>query len=194
MKPDFHAEKSAERFGGKPDDYLDIHSLLDSTKGAVSDMRHRMITHNSFFITHFLPRIFGETRINSDGKVYSVRDIGEQHVLEDYSVTGRAEDGFIPNPSDFAEAMDLTDWMRNGANGALPPSHPGNRRPRPEASSPTPQERQREHTPAPKVRNFPPRGSGVIDGAARNHTPVVEDLMNLDPSNSIVFDGAGRSG
>lgn len=34
MIPYIHAELSAKRFGGVPEDYLDIHELMDSSKAA----------------------------------------------------------------------------------------------------------------------------------------------------------------
>lgn len=114
-KPWIHAQSSARRFGGKPEDYLEIHELMDKSKGTIADSRHRCITHQSWFIMEILPRIFGDVFTNSDGKVVSVRDIGEGHVLEDYS--GR----FIPTVQDFLEDMPYKDWMNNGY-GEPPPS------------------------------------------------------------------------
>lgn len=82
MKPLQHAKISAKKHGGKWEDYIDIHEFFDQTKAQVPDMRHRAILHNSFGI--FLARqMFGEVRTNSAGREYSVRDIGEDHVLED---------------------------------------------------------------------------------------------------------------
>lgn len=52
-KPYIHAISSAKRFGGKPEDYIEIHNLMDSSKGAIPDNRHRALTHNSwFFLTY----------------------------------------------------------------------------------------------------------------------------------------------
>lgn len=82
MKPLQHAKISANKHGGKWEDYIDIHEFFDQTKAQVPDMRHRAILHNSMGI--FIARqVFGEVRINSAGREYSVRDIGEDHVLED---------------------------------------------------------------------------------------------------------------
>lgn len=114
-KPYIHALSSAKRYGGTPDDYMDIHILMDSSKAAVADNRHRFLTHNAWFIGHILEKIFGSTRINSDDKVYSVRDIGEQHVLEDFG--GK----FIPTAQDYVESMEFAMWMQNGRG--IPPSH-----------------------------------------------------------------------
>ena len=106
-KPHIHAISSAKKFGGKMEDYLDIHELMDSSKSVVSCNRHRVLTHQSWFISVILPKIFGSTRTNSDNKTYSVVDVGEQHILEDFG-------GFIPTPQDYIENMEWQDWMNNG--------------------------------------------------------------------------------
>lgn len=113
-KPWIHALSSAKRFGGKPEDYMPLHELMDSSKSAIPDNRHRMLTHNSWFIGFVIPRVFGEVFTNSDGKVISSRDIAEQHCSEDYK-------GFIPSACDFSMSMTFEPWMDNG-NGK-PPSY-----------------------------------------------------------------------
>jgi len=114
MKPWIHAESSARKFGGKPEDYIEIHNLLDSSKGAICDNRHRALTHNSWFLSVVLERIFGVTIENSNGKKISVRNIGEQHISEDFR--GK----FIPTAQDYLQDMEIRGWMNN-ANG-VPPS------------------------------------------------------------------------
>lgn len=114
-KPWIHAQSSAERFGGVAEDYLPIHDLLDSSKGAIADNRHRALTHTSWFLTHILERIFGATLTNSDGKQVSVREVGEQHVREDLG-------GIIPTAQDYLAEMEYQRWMGRGARGPLPPS------------------------------------------------------------------------
>lgn len=118
-KPIVHAASSARRFGGKPEDYLPIHQLIDSSKGAMADNRHRALTHNSWFIgpDGILERVFGTSITNSAGRVVAVRTIGEQHILEDFR--GR----FIPSVQDYLEHMDLQRWMNNGQDGDTPSSH-----------------------------------------------------------------------
>ncbi len=114
-KPWIHSESSAREFGGKPEDYIEIHNLMDSSKGAVADNRHRALTHNAWFLSVILERIFGVTITNSEGNRVSVRDIGEQHILEDYG--GK----FIPTAQDFLQQLRHAEWMNNG-NGDPPPS------------------------------------------------------------------------
>lgn len=115
-KPYIHACSSARKFGGKPEDYMDIHNLMDSSKAAMADNRHRALTHNVWFVSVILERIFGSTFVNSDGQTVSVRDVAEQHILEDYG--GR----FIPTAQDFLQDIPFQDWM-NGRG--LPPSAAG---------------------------------------------------------------------
>ena len=45
---------------------------------------------------------------NSDGKKVHVRDIAEQHILEDFRMR------FIPSLSDYVNNMQLKGWMNNG--------------------------------------------------------------------------------
>lgn len=125
-KPFIHAKSSARKYGGKPEDYEEIHSFMDSSKAAFPTNAHRALTHNAWFIFNILERIkFHNSApctpdnrfpliINSDGREVSVRDIGEQHILEDYK--GR----FIPSAADFLNEMEFKPWMDNG-NG-VPPS------------------------------------------------------------------------
>lgn len=109
MKPWIHAQSSAKRWGGRPEDYIEIHNLMDSSKAAMADCRHRALTHNAWFVGVILERIFGVTITNSNGRTVSVRSIGEEHVLEDYR--GR----FIPTAQDFLQNMELETWMVSGA-------------------------------------------------------------------------------
>lgn len=113
MKPQVHAESSAKKYGGKPEDYIKIHEWFDQTKAFIPDNRHRAILHSSFGI-FLCEQVFGRTILNSLGKEISVRDLGEQHCLEDFH--GR----FIPTPQDYLENMEYKDWMHG--NG-VPNSH-----------------------------------------------------------------------
>lgn len=137
-----HAQSSARRYGGVPEDYLPIHDLMDSSKAAFPDNRHRALTHNSWFF-FIVERIFGhEIELTCDkcagtgfdagrgvgcsacmdeptpGKrgTAKTRYICEQHVLEDFG--GK----YIPTPADYIEGMEFQPWMNNGIEGA-PTSH-----------------------------------------------------------------------
>lgn len=113
-KPWIHAESSARRWGGEPQDYIEIHNFMDSSKGTIADNRHRALTHNAWFLSNVLERVFGVVIENSAGRKVSVRDVGEQHVLEDFS--GR----FIPSAQDYLESIPMADWMNNGKKGSPP--------------------------------------------------------------------------
>ena len=115
-KPIFHAMSSARKFGGKSEDYIAIHDFFDMSKGAIPDNRHRALTHNSWFLSNVLERVFGHTITNSDGKIVSTREIGEQHILEDFG------NRFIPSAQDYLQEIEFKDWMNNGVKG-VPPSH-----------------------------------------------------------------------
>lgn len=102
MKPYYHCKNSANKFGGIPEDYEKIHNFLDSSKAHFADARHRALLHSSFGIW-LAEQMFGITIKNSDGQTICVRDIAEQHVLEDL--------GFIPHVGKYLKHMNITDWM-----------------------------------------------------------------------------------
>lgn len=109
MKPFIHSTISAKRFGGKPEDYQEIHDFFDWSKIAYPHMKHRAILHNSFGI-YLCEKIFGITLTNSDGKKVSVRDVAEQHVIDDL--------GRIPTVEDWLKHMELTEpWMKGDKSG-----------------------------------------------------------------------------
>lgn len=108
MIPYIHAELSAKRYGGVPEDYLDIHELMDSSKAAFPNNAHRVLTHNSWFVVNILPKVFGHRRVNSDGQKYNVKDVGEYHILEDFKMQ------FIPSVQDYLENLVVQPWMNNG--------------------------------------------------------------------------------
>jgi hypothetical protein len=93
---------SVKKWGGVPEDYLPIHDMMDSSKAHVADMRHRMVFHSSFGI-FVMEKIFGTFITNSDGKKVQVRDVAEQHCLEDL--------GCIPTLQDYLEETPLQPWM-----------------------------------------------------------------------------------
>lgn len=97
MKPWQHSRASVGRWGGDPKDYLAVHDLIDSSKAHVPDMRHRALLHSSFGI-FIVERVFGTTITNSDGKTVSVRDVAEQHVIEDL--------GTIPTVLHYLDGID----------------------------------------------------------------------------------------
>jgi hypothetical protein len=141
-----HAICSGKRYGGTPDMYLSLHETMDSSKEAIADNRHRILSHHMWFVKRVLQRIHGDffvvpttdegfalaaeieqkkreiaelqerMRAEKLGRVVSVAQIGEDHILEDYG--GK----FIPLAIDYVESgeMQLADWMQNGVKGHPP--------------------------------------------------------------------------
>lgn len=110
-----HSISSVKRWGGEIEDYILIHKKLDCSKKYFPDNRHRMLTHNMFFIFEVIIPLFGEYIENSNGRKVSTKDICERHILEDYRMK------FIPTPQDWLENLNLVSWMQNGF-GELPSS------------------------------------------------------------------------
>lgn len=149
-KPSIHSKSCARKFGGLDTDYIEIHNMMDSSKGHFADNRHRTIFHHSFgifimekmfgidfgmlqklkskfnwtneeedavlgFLKHC--RLHGTNIKNSNGKEVSVRDVAEQHILEDFKMR------FIPSAQDYLSVMELRPWMNNALGGDTPPSY-----------------------------------------------------------------------
>jgi len=57
-KSDKHAESSAKQFGGKAEDYLEIHEMMDSSKSSHADNRHRVIFHSAMG-SYIMQKMFG---------------------------------------------------------------------------------------------------------------------------------------
>lgn len=102
MKPLIHSKSSVKKYGGVIEDYLPIHDFMDSTKAAFPDIRHRAILHNAFGI-FLAEKVFGTYFKNSQGKDVSVRDVAEDHVIEDL--------GFIPTMENYLKNMQIQEWM-----------------------------------------------------------------------------------
>lgn len=100
--PYYHAVSSARLFGGKAEDYLEIHHWFDATKESFCDFRHRALRHHAEGIFE-CQRVFGQTITNSDGKAVPVRYVGEQHVKEDC--------GIIPSVGDWLSKIKPEPWM-----------------------------------------------------------------------------------
>src|SRR5436190_13594138 len=100
--PLVHAERAARKWGGVPADYLPVHQFFDSTKAHVPDNRHRLILHNSFGIA-VAEQVFGLAITNTAGCRVFVREIGQQHVLEDL--------GTIPTLADCLQEVSIRPWM-----------------------------------------------------------------------------------
>ena len=61
--PYFHGVSSAKKFGGCPEDYMQIHQWFDATKETFADFRHRALRHHAH----------GDLRVRADIR----RQLGE---------------------------------------------------------------------------------------------------------------------
>lgn len=100
--PYYHALSSVKKWGGQPEDYLQVHQWFDESKSHFADYRHRALRHHSLGI-YECELHFGATIVNSNGKQVPVRLIGEQHVTEDM--------GFIPSLQDWLQNIQAQPWM-----------------------------------------------------------------------------------
>ena len=92
MTPFKHAESSAARWGGKPEDYMPLHEFFDSTKQHTGDWTHRALRHHAVGVQEAVA-VFGHAIVNSQGQQIPVKALAEQHVTEDC--------GFIPTVQDW---------------------------------------------------------------------------------------------
>lgn len=104
MTPYKHAESSAKKFGGVPEDYIGIHDWFDETKQYTGDWTHRAMRHHAAGIQWAIEK-FGHSIANSDARTIPVKLIAEQHVMEDC--------GFIPTIQDWMKPAlgNPQDWM-----------------------------------------------------------------------------------
>lgn len=106
--PLVHSKSSVKRWGGKVEDYLPIHQLIDSPKAAMNNNTARTLTHNTWFAYEIIPKIFGYNITNSDGKSVDTVDIAMLHIAEDFRMK------FVPTPQDYLKHLQLQPWMNNG--------------------------------------------------------------------------------
>lgn len=78
-----HSELSAYKFGGKPEDYYEIHKFIDSSKLLCFNIKHRSILHHTFGIELCI-KLLGDRLVNSEGETYLIRDIAAEHLKEDH--------------------------------------------------------------------------------------------------------------
>ena len=106
--PLIHSKSSVKRWGGKVEDYLVIHELIDSPKVTMNNNSSRCLTHNTWFAYHIIPKIFGYNIINSNGKSVDTIDIAMLHIAEDFRMK------FVPTAQDYLQHLQVQAWMNNG--------------------------------------------------------------------------------
>ena len=106
--PMIHSISSVKRWGGRVEDYIGIHELIDSPKSTMNNHSSRCLTHNTWFAYTIIPKVFGYNIINSDGKRVDTADIAMLHIAEDFRMK------FVPTPQDYLKHLQVQPWMRNG--------------------------------------------------------------------------------
>jgi hypothetical protein len=97
-----HAARSVAKFGGREEDYQAIHAWFDASKAHMPDLRHRALRHHSEGI-FLCEAVFGIAITNADGVRVPVRQIAEQHVMDDL--------GWIPSVKDWLQHVQVQPWM-----------------------------------------------------------------------------------
>lgn len=106
--PLIHSKSSVKRWGGKVEDYLPLHELIDSPKATMNNNSSRALTHNTWFAYTIMPKIFGYNIINADGKSVDVVDIAMLHIAEDFRMK------FVPTAQDYLQHLQVQAWFNNG--------------------------------------------------------------------------------
>lgn len=106
----FHAQSAARKWGGTPEDYIDVEEFIDSSKRLIGDVRHRSLYHHTEGVW-LCQRIFGRT-LAIGHKQVPVRLIAERHVLEDL--------GWLPSPADYIGGMPVKPWMSGKQTKTVP--------------------------------------------------------------------------
>lgn len=112
-----HAVSAARKWGGTPEDYIEIEEFIDSSKKIIGDVRHRAVYHHTegvFLCQRIFGRIITVNKKNGHGTVdVPVRLVAERHILEDL--------GWLPSPADYLSRIDIrqNDWMSGGMRKEL---------------------------------------------------------------------------
>ena len=114
-----HAKSAARKWGGTPEQYIEIEEFIDSSKQVIGDSRHRSMYHHTtgvWLCQQIFGRVLRIPRTGSEGVIeVPVRLIAERHVLEDL--------GWLPSPADYINGMPIKPWMSGSQRTQLPLSH-----------------------------------------------------------------------
>lgn len=138
MKPFIHAKNSSRKFGGQPEDYIDIHNFFDWSKSTLADGRHRAILHNSlgifiserlFGYPHHKIALYAERFGWTEEEVKAIRELidlarssGTTSILNSDGKLVQTRDlgeqhcvedlGCIPTVADCLHLLPVTGWLR----------------------------------------------------------------------------------
>lgn len=118
MNSVYHAKSCAKKWGGRWEDYIEVHEFIDSSKKIVGDVRHRSIYHHTlgvFLCQEIFGRMLSITRSPDSVIQVPVRLVAERHILEDL--------GFLPSPADYIKGMPIAPWMSGSQRKEFDLSH-----------------------------------------------------------------------
>jgi hypothetical protein len=95
---------------------MKIIDLMDYGRKYYSDIRYRALTHNTWFVSHVVPRAFRGKLYLSTGAFCMPEQIARLYVEMQF--------GRVPSPQAWFENMPMTGWMNNG-RGEPPASYKG---------------------------------------------------------------------
>jgi hypothetical protein len=96
MTPWHHAVSSAAKFGGNPEDYINIHEWFDETKSYTGDWTHRVLRHHAAGVQWCIEK-FGQIIPLGNQRFVPVKLVAELHIEEDC--------GFIPTVAHWLGAL-----------------------------------------------------------------------------------------
>lgn len=111
-----HAVSASRKWGGRPEDYIEIEEFIDSSKKSMGDVRHRSLYHHTEGVW-LCQLIFGRTitvtKKNGHGTVeVPVRLIAERHIIEDL--------GWLPAHGDYHKDNPIKKWMSGSQRKEVP--------------------------------------------------------------------------
>lgn len=102
MHPWDHARSSVNLFGGKPSDYIGLHSWFDATKSQIAHFTHRALRHHAEGVEEAIAR-FGPIIEREGRPAIATREIAHQHIMEDCRR--------IPSAAEWLEYMRPPEWL-----------------------------------------------------------------------------------
>lgn len=81
--PQVHARSSARKFGGRWQEFIEVHSFMDSSKLHFAKATHRALLHHEYGVELAIG-IFGDCG-RLPGTLAAIKDIVSQHLAEDFT-------------------------------------------------------------------------------------------------------------
>ena len=110
--PLIHSRSSVKRWGGKVEDYIEIHKFLDSPKSCMNNNTSRMLTHNTWFIYEVIPKVFGyNMHTNIVAKIPDTVKLADSYLF-DYNFNGMVHECPLFDTNIF-DINEITESLKN---------------------------------------------------------------------------------